>query len=262
MAMKAVSSSPCTEVVVPIIGPMYNEGRCMMAQGYQGGRSIPVSGIDFPVSIDTFCDRLAGKDRFNLNLLLHSRGGDIKDFEMYKSVVDITKDRGGLVRAYVPNTAGSAAAFLMTLADQRLVHRAARIVFHIRAEVRTTYKDIHIVTPFGHLPVTLETTDYIPVESFRAVDRGLMRRFLIDGVREEIRRYAEEALNRVFSDPNNPRDELTLTGSELGTLGKAEVFAKERDLKIRFMNDTGIKIHSDRGLCKTWQALTSARFLD
>lgn len=261
--MKAPSSTPCNEMVVPVIGPMYNEGTMLRAGVYSQGRQIPQpEGPLVFNGVGELCDILAGTERFNLNFLLHSRGGDLRDFEMYRSVVGIAKSRGGVVRTYAPHMAGSAAAFLMTLADQRLVQNSTRVVFHIRAEQHTSIEQARLLTPFGVLPVLLESVRHVPLESCRAEDRETMRAFLIDGVRGEVRKHAEAALNRIFADPKNARDEVTLTGLELALLGKAEAVPRFRDLKLRFMLDTGINLHADPSLRRAWDQLLNPAFLE
>lgn len=249
-------------MVVPVIGPMYNSGAMLPAAVYARGKRLPLP--DEPAlfkDVDELCDTLAGKERFNLNFLLHSPGGDIRDFNMYRSVVTVAKNRGGVVRAYAPTMAGSAAAFLMTLADERLVQASTRVMFHIRAQQEVTRQESELVTPFGVLPILLESVRHVPLESFRAEDRETMRAFLIDGVREEVREKAKSALDKIFEDPNNARDEVTLTGAELAVLGKAEALPRIRDLRMRFISDTGINLHADPGLRKTWDQLGNPSFL-
>lgn len=249
-----MKNEPSVELFMPVIGTMQNPHALPLA-AFERGRLV--EHPDTPLRPTEIARVLSAgfEKRLNLNFLIHSSGGRVVVLESYREVVAAIKSLGGTVRAYVPSSAGSAAAFLLTLADKRYVTPGTRVLFHIQAVRKTVpISRAVLLTEDGEiLPVDLCVQRHEPLEETREADRSVVRSFLLDGVREDFRGHVQSALQDVFEDPTNPRDEIVLHGNELGLLGKATVLPRQRDLRIQFMNDTGIHLPGQPGLREIWR---------
>ncbi len=181
----------------------------------------------------------------------------------YKELIDEVRLQEGRVRAYVPHTAGSAAAFLLPLVDEINLVERTEVVLHRQATItHVPFKEVLLLTTDGALmPAQLCTREYVPVEEECENDRNVMRDFLLTGLAEGLRAQVHAALQGVFDDPSNKRDEIRMTGKELAGLGRVKAFVKSKDLRAQFFRDTGVHVPSNPDVRRVWAEAEDPSYL-
>lgn len=261
--MKGKTAAP-NEMLVPIIGPMYDPGNLRLGV-YKRGQPVelPLDDENSTTSVRELCKRLMDEGGVNLNLLVHSGGGLTDAMKYYQYLIDTVKAHSGVVRAYVPVYAGSAAAVLYSMADEHNLADTATVMFHGQATPQiTALRDVSLLMRDGTLlPAQICKRTDVPFEEERENDRNRVRDFLLKDLRRDLHDQVQAALQRAFDDPKNIRDEITLKAGELAALGKARTFRKQRDLRIQFVQDTSIHIPTNPELRAVWAQAEDPSYL-
>lgn len=249
------------ELVIPVIGFMDNPD-CFPGTLYKGAKEMPLPRYtDAPTEEALICE-LVGRQRVNMSFLLNSNGGDVEVYETYKRFMGAVRKRNGVVRAYAPQRAGSAAAWIFAEADQRYVQPQTQVMFHLRVRRKFVPQgQVRVFSPALMLDLVVERGEYesVPHEESREADREKVRRFLLQGTPANDRVKVEAVVNQVFNDPANERDEIAMTGATLHQLGKATAL-NSRDLRRQFEKNTGLNVQRDTFLNRVWTLLNVPDF--